>query len=227
MTWRIFRLQKLSGEQLNTLDQHILAVPAQGAGGHPSEVCEDRVLDGILHVGPLDKYSKISSRTQVSNHKYFQSVIYLLHYLCLLCFESQHCTEDDVGELMLAGKEKATLVQLRNSTEINISQLRITTSPLFHFSIDIWIWNYRETCCLPCVTSRLVLSASNRRLMVFHAAQPLYNLGRGLHSILHAQSGSTSRPAGETVISSTWRVLPLVKNRQMLKVDTFRHQKIF
>ena len=114
MTWRIFRLQELSGEQLNTLDQHILAVPAQGAGGHPSEVCEDCVLDGILHVGPLDKYSKISSRTQVSNHKYFQSVIYLLHYLCLLCFESQHCTEDDVGELMLAGKEKATLVQLRN-----------------------------------------------------------------------------------------------------------------
>ena len=85
------------------------------------------------------------------------------------------------------------------STEMNISQLRITTSPLFHFSIDIWIWNSRETCCLPCVTSRLTLSASNCRLMVFHAAQPLYNLGRGLPTPLAAQSGSTSRPAGETV----------------------------
>ena len=35
--------------------------------------------------------------------------------------------------------------------------------------------------------------------MVFHAAQPLYNLGRGLPTPLAAQSGSTSRPAGETV----------------------------
>lgn len=94
------------------------------------------MLDGILHVGPLDKYSKISSRTQVSNHKYFQSVIYLLHYLCLLCFESQHCTEDDVGELMLAGKEKATLVQLRNisaglwSTNLDfLHQLNAVTAP--------------------------------------------------------------------------------------------------
>ena len=94
------------------------------------------MLDGILHVGPLDKYSKISSRTQVSNHKYFQSVIYLLHYLCLLCFESQHCTEDDVGELMLAGKEKATLVQLRNisaglwSTNLDfLHRLNAVTAP--------------------------------------------------------------------------------------------------
>ena len=38
--------------------------------------------------------------------------------------------------------------------------------------------------------------------MVFHAAQPLYNLGRGLPTPLAAQSGSTSRPAGETVQES-------------------------
>ena len=63
-------------------------------------------------------------------------MIYLLHYLCLLCFESQHCTEDDVGELMLAGKEKATLVQLRNisaglwSTNLDfLHQLNAVTAP--------------------------------------------------------------------------------------------------
>ena len=63
-------------------------------------------------------------------------MIYLLHYLCLLCFESQHCTEDDVGELMLAGKEKATLVQLRNisaglwSTNLDfLHQLNEVTAP--------------------------------------------------------------------------------------------------
>ena len=39
--------------------------------------------------------------------------------------------------------------------------------------------------------------------MVFHAAQPLYNLGRGLPTPLAAQSGSTSRPAGETVFSKS------------------------
>ena len=36
----MFRLQELSGEQLDTRDQHVLAVPAQGAGGHPSEAGE-------------------------------------------------------------------------------------------------------------------------------------------------------------------------------------------
>ena len=63
-------------------------------------------------------------------------MIYLLHSLCLLCFESQHCTEDDVGELMLAGKEKATLVQLGNisaelwSTNLDfLHRLNAVTAP--------------------------------------------------------------------------------------------------
>ena len=73
---RIFRLQELSGEQLNTLDQHVLAVPAQGAGGHPSEpgcwwgLC----LTGSFMSGLRLKYSKNSSRSQVSYLKYFLSV---------------------------------------------------------------------------------------------------------------------------------------------------------